>query len=382
MIRKFSVKNYKNFKNELTIDFTHVHEYKYNEYCIKNDLINKTIIYGRNSVGKSNLGTALYDIYYNTMAPFPYGGNEKYSYKNADANPDELIEFKYSFLINSSYIDYIYCKKDASTIVSEKFIINDKLIFEYNLNDNSSNFSNISDINADALNWREFINMSKNKLESNDDNSAKPSALRYIIYNTIQNEKNIVYKLIQFINGMRFSTSASPNARSPMFFYNNIINDEKELKKFQVFLNEYGVECDLILQEESEGEKNIYFNYTKPLNFLKNMSSGTAALTKFYFRYLCGKKPTFVYIDEFDAYYHFELSEKIVDLLENEFDCQVILTSHNTNLLSNSIMRPDCFMILSNGKVTPICEATNRELQQGHNLEKLYMNGEFDGHRE
>ena len=74
-------------------------------------------------------------------------------------------------------------------------------------------------------------------------------------------------------------------------------------------------------------------------------------------------------MDEYDAYYHFGLSEKIVRLLEEEFDCQVVLTSHNTNLLSNSIMRPDCFMILSNGTLTPICEATSRELRQGHNLE-------------
>ena len=90
-------------------------------------------------------------------------------------------------------------------------------------------------------------------------------------------------------------------------------------------------------------------------------------------------KTTFIFIDEFDANYHFELSEKIVTLLEEHFDCQVVLTSHNTNLLSNSIMRPDCFLILSNGKLTPICEATTRELRQGHNLQKLYKNGEFDG---
>ena len=76
--------------------------------------------------------------------------------------------------------------------------------------------------------------------------------------------------------------------------------------------------------------------------------------------------------------YHFELSEKIVKLLEEKFDCQVVLTTHNTNLLSNSIMRPDCFLILHDGKLTPICDATTRELRQGHNLEKLYMSGEFD----
>ena len=131
--------------------------------------------------------------------------------------------------------------------------------------------------------------------------------------------------------------------------------------------------------EGTNGTKDLYFDHAKPLHFSSNISSGTLALTRFYFQYLSRSKPTFVFLDEFDAFYHYELSEKIIVLLEKEFDCQVVLTSHNTNLLSNSIMRPDCFMILSNGKLTPICEATNRELRQGHNLEKLYMNGEFDG---
>ncbi|MBR5372439.1 MAG: ATP-binding protein, partial [Oscillospiraceae bacterium] len=100
---------------------------------------------------------------------------------------------------------------------------------------------------------------------------------------------------------------------------------------------------------------------------------------KFYLQYMMSKpRPSFIFVDEFDAYYHFELSEKIMKLLETEFDCQVILTSNNTNLLSNSIMRPDCILILHDGKLTPICDTTSRELRQGHDLEKLYMSGEFD----
>ena len=135
----------------------------------------------------------------------------------------------------------------------------------------------------------------------------------------------------------------------------------------------------MLLKENIDGRKELFFDYAKPLPFSSNLSSGTLTLTNFYFQFISRGKPSFVYMDEFDAYYHYELSEKIIELLEKEFDCQVILTTHNTNLLSNSIMRPDCFMILSNGKLTPICEATNRELRQGHNLEKLYINGEFDG---
>ena len=60
-------------------------------------------------------------------------------------------------------------------------------------------------------------------------------------------------------------------------------------------------------------------------------------------------------------------------------DSLVIFTTHNTNLMSNKIMRPDTLFILStSGKLTPLCKATDRELREGHNLGKLYMNGEFD----
>lgn len=86
-----------------------------------------------------------------------------------------------------------------------------------------------------------------------------------------------------------------------------------------------------------------------------------------------------MFIDEFDAFYHYELAESIVKLLEKMPQTQVILTSHNTNLLTNRIMRPDCYFILSDNKLTSFANATNRELREGHNLEKLYKSGEFDG---
>lgn len=376
MIRKFSVKNYRNFRDELILDFTNTHDYQYNEKCIKNELINKAIIYGKNSVGKSNLGIALYDIVYNTISSaFLRTDSFNKSYKNADTERDELIEFYYSFLLDDDIVDYYYHKTDPTTVVYEKFVINDELIFEYHSQKNQYNFNGVCKVNAGEINWNEFQKINSSNIELNDEESEKPSALRYIIHNTIQDKHSVIYKLIVFLKGMKFSGS---NLTNPHRL--NLINlhEEESLNKFQNFLNEYGVDCKLILLEQLNGEKGIYFDYKKPLDFFGNMSSGTSKLTDFYLKYMCGNKPTFIYIDEFDAYYHFELSEKIVKLLENVFDCQVVLTSHNTNLLSNSIMRPDCFMILSNGKITPICDATNRELRQGHNLEKLYINGEFD----
>ena len=42
-------------------------------------------------------------------------------------------------------------------------------------------------------------------------------------------------------------------------------------------------------------------------------------------------------------------------------------------------MRPDCLFILSSsGTLTSLCNATQRELREGHNLEKMYISGEFE----
>ena len=47
MLQKFKVHNFKNFKNDLEIDFSDVNGYKFSQDCITNDLIGKMIIYGK-----------------------------------------------------------------------------------------------------------------------------------------------------------------------------------------------------------------------------------------------------------------------------------------------------------------------------------------------
>ena len=57
---------------------------------------------------------------------------------------------------------------------------------------------------------------------------------------------------------------------------------------------------------------------------------------------------------------------------------QTILTSHNTYIATNDLLRPDCYFILENGIIKALPDRTERELREGHNLEKMLRQGEFN----
>ena len=84
-------------------------------------------------------------------------------------------------------------------------------------------------------------------------------------------------------------------------------------------------------------------------------------------------------MDEFDAFYHFDLAKNVLKYIIAMDNIQAVFTTHNSYLASNDIMRPDCYFTLKNGKLTSFVDSTEREIREGHNLEKLLRNGEFDG---
>ena len=82
------------------------------------------------------------------------------------------------------------------------------------------------------------------------------------------------------------------------------------------------------------------------------------------------KSITFAYIDEFDAYYHYSLSKLIVKKL-SELDCQTISTTHNLSILSNDLLRPDCYFLMTD-KMRPFYDLVDKDLRKAHNLEKIF----------
>ncbi|MGL5259781.1 MAG: AAA family ATPase, partial [Lachnospiraceae bacterium] len=162
-------------------------------------------------------------------------------------------------------------------------------------------------------------------------------------------------------------------------FY-KILDTENELIDFQEFLNTMGIKCELLLKPLPDGQKELYFKHKRLVPFFETASSGTLSLIELYRRILIGRKSSILYMDEFDAFYHYEMAENVIRFFKMKYpECQIIMTTHNTNLMTNRIMRPDCLFILSQkGTITALCDSTERELREGHNLEKMYISGEFE----
>ena len=86
-----------------------------------------------------------------------------------------------------------------------------------------------------------------------------------------------------------------------------------------------------------------------------------------------------MFIDEFDAFYHFELSESVERRLREIKGVQIFTTTYNTDLMSNDLLRPDCYFILKDNKIKAISDLTEKELRLAHNLQKMYKAGAFNG---
>ena len=158
------------------------------------------------------------------------------------------------------------------------------------------------------------------------------------------------------------------------------IVERNNVKDFESFLNAAGIECHLSVAQLLDKKTIVFDFHDKLLAFEDVASTGTTALSLFYFWYQSIKedaKVSFLYIDEFDAFYHHALSALLVEKLK-ETGVQFVLTTHNTSIISNDLLRPDCYFLMTKQKIRSLSRSTPKELREEHNIEKMYKAGAFD----
>ena len=380
MLKKFTLKNYKNFQDEISIDFENTAGYHFSTDCITDGTISKMLIYGRNATGKTNLGKALTDICITVFDVRRYADTGVFL--NADSI-DETATFSYEFRFDNDELIYRYARFSNQELRNEELHINNKTIFSCDFENNKFDFKNLKYINAETANIDRYL---QSVDIGNEEELQEPKLpfLRWLISNVALNSDSILIKLANYTRRMLMITAGNTMLRTSRrmndaFF--ELLEDSDRLKDLEDFLNEMGIECKLILQKLPDGQRELYFKHEKLVPFYETASRGTLALVDLYRRLIPKNwEPSFIYLDEFDAFYHYEMSEKVINFFKRRYPkCQIIMTSHNTNLMTNRLMRPDCFFILSRaGTLTALCNATERELREGHNLEKMYISGEFD----
>lgn len=351
MLIKFTVSNYKNFNKPICLDLTSTHDYRFGKECIKDGVISKAIVYGKNSSGKSNLGYALFDIV-NVLTnknAEPMQINPA-SFLNAD-NDEKNARFEYVFEKDGKEISFIYEKSAPQTLAYEELRVEKELIYSYDFINKEKCFDNLSLINAENLN-----------LEYLDDNL---SILRYIASNTKQPEDSLVRFVMDYVPHMSIGNSIED-------IYKWIIGNNLG-EEFGSFLkDEFGIERKL------EVIDNFYLiekHNNGCLKFLDVESDSIKSLALFF--HLLYEEISLLFIDDFACAYDYDLAIKAINFLINCKQVQCICATNNTSLASNELLRPDCYFVLNDGVLKSFADSTNRELREGHNLEKLLRNKEF-----
>lgn len=366
MLLEFHVKNFKNFKDKLVLDLSKTNNYEFSEDAVRDGIVKTALIYGENASGKTNLGYAIFDLILHLTDKekaredySPYANLEHYG----------MVDFYYKFRFGGHILEYSYRKNTTMTLMRENVWIDGKKVIYYNYGSNEGEvlLKGAENLNTDLA-------------EKNI------SFVKYIASNTvleINDENNTFEAFVDFVEHMLMFSSLEKNSYQGFTIGNENIGEgiieRGYVKEFQEFLASVGIKYELIAKE-IDGSKRLFCRFGKrDVSFFRIASRGTSSLALFYFWLIQMKEASFVFIDEFDAFYHDTLAEKVVRELLAMKNTQALFTTHNTAIMTNDLLRPDCYMQIVDGQIRSFADSTEKELRKAHNLRKMYQAGAFDG---
>lgn len=377
MLTKLAMENFKSFMEKTEIDLNATGYEILNETNkTENNILKGTLIVGGNATGKSTILCAIRFLL--ELLVWQINLNPV-NYLCLFRESKQRMKLEYEFFINDSKIKYcIECDNDG--IFKENVLVNSKERLnrmkntaEYtdsynkkiqldNLQGNQSAIRKVYfdtkfiDDNTLKL-WFQFL---ENSMYIDQSNKILFKAFGNVSQVTHKDyfEKNGTEEFNEFLNEMKYNQYVE---------YTNEYNNGKVAFKFanndkDVIVRRKDIEFGVPLNLESEGNKTLITTVPMILETMKHNAM--------------------IIIDEFSSGFHNILEEKIVRyFMKNSKNCQLFLVSHSTNLLTNTLLRPDQiytvdFIKNKGSKANRVSDSKPREAQ---NLEKMYLSGVFDG---
>lgn len=378
MIVEFSVKNFRSIKELQTISFSRTglkSSEKNQEVDINNiasdggmELFKTLGVYGANASGKSNIIKAL-DFFIRTITREPSSQSNMselcapFLYQKDAENTESFfqitiiiddIKYRYGITVKRN----IKPKEENDSSYSKEIVTNEWLY-------------GVKETNMTVL-FKRTPDEIDNKLSNKD---KIPTGLPYehtlFITHAAAFDNEGACKIIRnYLSGM---TTSNFNFSHDKFRWMSIqyLENSKDkqnkidfLKLLSVFNLNY---ADVTLEKDNDSDKNDIFPQEKitlikeykdenndvvniQLNLRNNESAGTQKLfdlSGLLLRAFNLPKPAFIILDEIDSNFHPSLLIKLVGLFNdpeiNKSKSQLLFTSHDTNLMSPTIMRRDQF---------------------------------------
>lgn len=378
MLTKITLNNFKSFKNIETIDLMKTNYTILPQNVADNGVLKGCLFVGANASGKSTIIIGvklLLDFLFSErnlnsgVFMCLFGERPRYS-------------LSYDFLIDKKSIHYCFEVDVSKSMISEKLFIDETLMLErmglsarsYIAEEGGVNY-NESDVSKDTLFLRTLY--FNTKFASNSVLKHWMEYLKKSIYVNMFDKSIISYgnldvsiaryldrsgcQLVNdFFNEYNFGQNieyAHTCEGSRVKFV--VKNDESE--KY-IFFKRKGIEVPIPFLEESLGNQNLLRILPSFLSVIENDGM--------------------LLIDEFSSGFHNQLENLLVRyFMEKSKHAQMLFVSHSTNLLSNSILRPDqeYSVEFKSEYGSSVKRFSSEQPRSAQNIEKMYVSGVFGG---
>lgn len=378
MLTKITLDNFKSFKNKTTVDLNKTNYTILPQNVADNGILKGCIFVGANASGKSTiiLGVKLLlDFLFSErnlnsgIFPCMFGDSPRYS-------------LAYEFLIKEKTVKYSFEMDVSKSMISEKLWLDGTLMLErmglsaksYIAEENGINYDE-TDVGKDTLFLRTLY--FNTKFASNPILSAWMDYLKSSIYINLFDKTIVSYgkaelsvaryldnggceSINRFFDEYNFEQNIEYEHRSKGGNVSLVVGED-DSKKY-IFFKRKGIEVPIPFSEESLGNQNLLRILPAFLTVIRN---GGMLL-----------------IDEFSSGFHNELENLLVRyFMEKSDHAQMLFVSHSTNLLSNSILRPDqeYSVEFQNENGSFVKRFSSEQPRSAQNIEKMYVSGVFGG---